>query len=72
MEVRFPGELDRFKIILKELWTRRCNFAHADFVANVEAQRVFDAPSWCRGQLATVMHLTSEFDVAMTSVLANI
>lgn len=72
MEATFPGELERFNIILKELWIRRCSFAHADFAANVAAQRVFDAPSWCRGQLATVTQLITEFDAAMTSALANI
>jgi hypothetical protein len=72
METSFPGELDRLIITLKELWTRRCNFAHADFAANVAAQRVFDAPSWSRGQLATVTQLITEFDAAMTRALASI
>ena len=72
METQFPGELDRLKITLQELWIRRCNFAHADFAANVAAQRVFDAPSWSRGQLAIVGQLITKFDIAMTSVLANI
>jgi hypothetical protein len=72
METNFPGDLDRFQTTLNELWNRRCSFAHADFVANVAAQRVFDAPSWSRAQHATVTHLITEFDTAMTRVLAHI
>jgi hypothetical protein len=72
MEAQFPGELERLTIILKELWVRRCNFAHADLLANVVAQRVFDAPSWSRGQLSTITDLIAKFDAIMTSVLANV
>lgn len=72
MESRFPGELERLTNILKELWLRRCSFAHADYSANVAAQKVFDAPSWTRGQLITVTELIGKFDAAVTTVVAAI
>lgn len=72
MEVQYPGDLDRFRTMLGDLWHKRCNFAHADFAANVAAQRVFDAPSWSRGQLAAVTQLITKFDAAMTTVIANL
>jgi hypothetical protein len=72
MEAQFPGDLERLEKLLDDLWTKRCSFAHADLVANVASQRVFDAPSWSRSQLRVVKILISEFDIAMTKVLTKI
>lgn len=72
MEARYPGELERLKNLLAELWKRRCNFAHADFAANQAAQQVFDAPSWILGQFRTVRQLIQNFETAMGEVIVRL
>lgn len=72
MEVDDPGELERLKGILTNLWKLRCSFAHADVVANVAAQQVFNAPSWSIDQHRTLKNLIDRYERAMVTSLAVI
>ena len=56
-----PGDLDQFKSLLGALWKARCDFAHADMVANVATQQTFNAPSWSRKQHASLSRLIGTF-----------
>lgn len=69
MEVRYPGELARLGALLATLWEKRCSFAHADFAANVAAQKTFDAPSWCIDAQKTVRELVGKFELCMVAAL---
>lgn len=71
MEIDAPGELDRLKSILASLWKLRCSFAHADVVANIAAQQVFNAPSWSINQYRIVKKLIDKYEQAMVSSLAG-
>ncbi len=72
MELSFPGELDRMKSLLGTLWTKRCDFAHADMTAHIAAQKNFDAPSWTLNQHRIIKKLLSHYEQVMAEVLATV
>lgn len=45
-ESQHPGDLAQIKSSLSRLWKDRCSFAHSDVSHNIQAQVVFNAPSW--------------------------
>jgi len=72
MEANHPGELDQLKSMLGSLWKLRCNFAHADVVANVAAQQTFDAPSWFLNQHRLIKKYISHYEASMVQALQPI
>jgi hypothetical protein len=70
MEEQFPGELEQFKSMLGSLWKIRCGFAHADVVANVAAQQVFNAPSWSLNQHRLLRRMIDHYDACLNHCLA--
>lgn len=72
LEDRFPGELEQIKSLLGTLWRKRCEFAHADMVANVAAQQTFNAPSWTLNQHRLVKKLLAHYEQVMIEVLATV
>lgn len=72
MEEDFQGEMDRLKEILRTLWKSRCSFAHADVVANVAAQQVFNAPSWTLDQHRVLKKFIEHYKLSMNAVLQTI
>jgi hypothetical protein len=69
MEQLYPGELVRMDLLLSTLWKKRCNFAHADFTANIATQQTFDAPSWSIAQQITINLLINKFEASLIAVL---
>lgn len=69
MEQDFPGDLDRLKSMLGTLWKTRCDFAHADIVANVAAQQTFQAPSWSLNQHRLLAKLFARYEQSIVAVL---
>lgn len=72
METDFPGDLDRLKSLLGTLWKKRCDFAHADMVANVASQQTFQAPSWALNQHRILTKLLTRYEQSMMTVLRDI
>lgn len=72
MEANHPGELDRLKSSLGQLWKQRCGFAHADVTANVAAQQKFDAPSWSINQHRVISRILQNYENCMTDVLRGV
>jgi hypothetical protein len=62
IENKFPGDLDRLRSSTGDLWTRRCNFAHADIVANIAKQQTFAAPSWSINQYRIISKMLLRFE----------
>jgi hypothetical protein len=72
MEDTSPGDLDRLRNSLGELWKIRCGFAHADLIAHVAAQQVFNAPSWSLNQHRVLKKLLLRYEQEMLVALAVI
>ena len=50
IDQKYPGDIEKLKSSTGDLWTRRCDFAHADMTSNVAKQQTFAAPSWVINQ----------------------
>jgi hypothetical protein len=72
MEATYPGELDQLRSSLGTLWKLRCNFAHADVVANVAAQQTFEAPSWFLNQHRLIKKFLTHYEASMVVALQPI
>lgn len=72
MEAIFPGELDQLKVQLGALWKQRCQFAHAQMLANVAAQQTFSAPSLALNQHRIIKKLLMHYEQELLKVLATI
>lgn len=72
MQFQFPGDLERLKSSLDELWKIRCSFAHADLAANIATQQQFHAPSWSIGKHLVIKKLLNQYEWVMFSVLKSI
>jgi hypothetical protein len=69
-ERAFPGSLDQLKSLLGTLWKLRCDYAHADVVANVASQKTFNAPSWAINQHRIVAKLLNQYEQSTKKVLS--
>lgn len=72
VEQDFSGDLEQLKSLLGTLWRIRCNFAHADMVANVASQQTFNAPSWSINQHRILKKLLLRYEQSMVAVLNRI
>lgn len=72
MEQKFPGDLDRLRSSTGDLWLKRCNFAHADMVANVAKQQTFTAPSWSINQHRIISKMLQRVEAEALALAANI
>jgi hypothetical protein len=70
MEAANPGDLDRLKQQLRELWRKRCNIAHSDMVANIASQTTFDAPSWAINQHRELSKLLDKYKNSLEATLS--
>ena len=71
MEEENPGDLDRLKHQLSELWKKRCNMAHADMITNIASQTTFDAPSWAINQYRILSKLLEKYKNTMEVTLSD-
>jgi hypothetical protein len=69
MESRHPGDLDRLKQSLANLWIQRCKFAHANLSANINSLPTFKAPSWVIGEYYSVQSILSEYEDVIKAVI---
>lgn len=69
MELQNPGDLDRLRGILSELWKQRCRFAHSDIPSNVAMQQTFNAPSWAKNQYRLIKKINERFRVVLLATL---
>jgi len=69
MEETYPTELGQLKALLDQLFLARCNFAHANLIANIATQQKFNAPSFTRGQYSQLTSILSHYEeILMTEV----
>lgn len=64
-----PSDLDQLKSVLGTLWKLRCSYAHADMIANTQAQQVFYAPSWAINQYGIIKRLLHIYEQKLAIVL---
>lgn len=69
MDRQNPGDLDRLRAILGELWKQRCLFAHSDIPTNVARQQTFNAPSWSKNQFRLIKKINDRYRTVILAAL---
>jgi hypothetical protein len=69
MESSHPGDLDRLKQSLANLWSQRCKLAHADLARNINTLQTFQAPSWVISQYHSVKEILSAYEAVIKNVI---
>jgi hypothetical protein len=69
---KYPGDLDQLKASTSDLWTKRCNFAHADMAFNIAKQQRFDAPSWSSNRLRILNKALARFEAEAVALAAKL
>jgi hypothetical protein len=78
MMVKLIGEhlmrklVDQLKASTSDLWTKRCNFAHADMAFNIAKQQRFDAPSWSSNRLRILNKALARFEAEAVALAAKL
>ena len=72
IDQKYPGDLERLRSSTGDLWTRRCNFAHADMTTNVAKQQTFAAPSWSINQHRIISKMLVRFEAEAMALTATL
>jgi hypothetical protein len=72
LERRSPGDLDRLRNLLVQLWDLRCKMAHLHVGAVVPQQISYQAPTMSASQHKDVARLLGIYEQAMVTALAQI
>lgn len=69
LERTYPGDLEKIKADLGQLWKVRCSLAHSDVAAHRSAQIKIDAPSWTKNQFRILSKKLEAFRECLLSTL---
>ena len=72
IEEKYPGDLDKLRSSTGDLWTKRCNFAHADMGENIARQQMFVAPSWSINQYRIVSKMLLRFEEQALKIVQDL
>lgn len=72
VDKKYPGDMDRLRTTLGQLWQTRKMLAHASFVGTTTQQITLNAPSWSINQQRVLGKLIGKLEQEVLAVISTI